>query len=516
MRELSSLRDLTQSELGESPSYSTDPTRADYACPLYRQMRPRWEMVDDVRAGTPRLRAKSSTYIPRFEAEVDRDWMARVDMTFAEDHYARTVVDHVGLVLAKEVEVRDDVPEQLAALMEDVDGEGSHLDVFAQATLDAALHYGHSVLLTDYPEPVSAEPLSWTPPPGYSRTETLATAGAARKRPYVTLYPATDVLTWRTATIGGVSVIVQIMFRERSVEPDGDYGVTSAERFRELKQDVMVNADGRAIALGPITWRTFTKPDRDSAPVEDDKGVIVGPRQIPVRVVYGGERLGTLYTKPHLFGLALKSLEEVQVQSDYAAIMHKCNVPTPVFVGRPQTGPGTGETVNMAYGLDIPIGGNAFYMEPSGAALEATRLRLQDIQAAVERQGAASSNIGSGRSITATEASLLAKQRDAKLVRAGRSLQDALEGMLADMAAFLALPDGGSLKIDTDPSQITLDPAYLDVLFRATEAGILPSDAFLAALKTGKLPDDFDAMEEALRMIAAGVADADGAEEAVA
>lgn len=473
---------------------STDTSRPDYQCPAYLEMESRWALVEDIRAGTAEIRAKPETYLPKFEAETTKDWAARIAMSFVADHYATTVAEHVGLVLADPIKLGEDVPQQIRDLCEDIDGDGNHLDVFAQSALDAALHLGHCVLLTDYPVTDSIK--------------SKADEKAALARPYVTLYRASDVLSPQAVTVGGALVLVRIMLRESGSEPDGEFGVKQCTRYREIRQEVFYDeVTGRARSLGAITWRAWRQADKPdvAGQVQFDEigsGTIVGPPRIAARIIYGGEKLGLLHTKPHLYGLALSNLEETQVASDYAAVMHKCNVPTPVFIGRNvKAGDASTKTVQMGQGIDIPIGGDVKMLEPSGVALGATRQRLEDLRVQMRRQGATMDDATSTEK-TATEAKLYAKQRNAKLARAARSLQDALEGVNADFAAFMGLPDGGSVAVAQDFAGGTgLDPDYLQVLVQAFVANGLPLPALLYALEKGRLPEDFQLDPETKRFI---------------
>lgn len=498
---------LLTSDLG---TWSTDPSRPNYACPAYVRMAPRWQLVEDVRGGTIPIRQKRQFYLPRFEAETIQDWQARVGMTFVADHYATTITEHVGLVFSTPPKLGDDVPAKIEALTEDIDGEGNHFDVFAQTAFDTALHQGHCVLFTDYPVA--------------DHIKTMADEKAMQARPYVTLYKASDVLSWRTVTVGGAKVLVQIVLRESGTDPDGEFGTRPCTRYREIKQDVSYDEfTGRATALGAITWRAWTEKvsatPSDTAPVAsvaDDafqpagEGVITGPSRICARVVYGGQKVGYLESIPHLMGLAFSNIEETQVSSDYANIMHKVNVPTPVFIGRNTSPDASGQTVQMGQGIDIPAGGDAKMLEPTGNALGATRQRIEDLRAQMRRQGATSGD-ETGKVMTAIEAKIYAKQRNAKLQRAARSLQDALEGALADMAAFMGLPDGGSVEVNQNYSEQGIDPAYLTVLVTAYSQGALPLDALLHALETGTLPDDFTATDSAMHLIADEIAKQDAA-----
>lgn len=469
--------------------YSTNPSRPDYACPAYVEMAPRWSIVNDLRDGTVAIRAKKEKYLPKFEAETPKDWDARVAMSFVEDHYATTLAEHVGMVMAEPISLGEDVPPALVELCEDIDGEGNHLDVFAQAAFDAALHYGHCVLFTDYPVA--------------DNIKTKRDQKVARVRPYVQLYKAPDVLCAEYVTVGGVRVLVRIMLRETTTETEGEFGLKPSIRYREIRQAVFYDEfTGRARGLGAITWRLWKATgEKDASGVQEFEevgtgGTIVGPEHIAARVVYGGEKMGPMHTAPHLYGLALLNVEETQVKSDYASVMHKCNVPTPVFIGRNTSD--TTATVQMGHGIDIPVGGDAKMLEPSGTALAATRTRLADIKASMQRHGASTAEGEGGKTMTATEAAQYAKARNAKLRKAARSLQDALEGVLADMAAFMGIAgtnlvkSGGSVAVTQDFSGQTIDPAYLSVLVSVYEKDGLTLPELRYVVQTGQLPEDFD------------------------
>ena len=486
---------------------SNDPTQPNYASPAYHEMAPRWQVCRDARASTIEIRKKAEYYLPRFEAESIQDWQARLGLTFAGNDFAETINDFIGMILGESIKLGDDVPAALRLLMEDVDGEGNHLDVFAALALEAMFEQGHVVLLTDFPRSTGVT--------NHLQVLTLPL------RPYVTLYRASDVLSWRSATVGGTQVLTQIVLRERAIASDDTFGITPTTRIRRLWQDVQIDEiTGRATSLGAMHWQLFERPAnpagvlgvdpaaQPSAPAftlaaeGDYSGP--GPARLPVRVAYAGERRGLLHTVPPLYGLALSAIEETQVQSEYATTMHKCNVPTPVFVGR---NGGVGDAVQMGVGLDLPIGASAFYLEPKGTALKATVDRLNDIHMRMRRQGATMDDT-SHRTMTATEADLYARQRNAKMLRAARGLQDAIEGMLADFAAFLklggkdALRAGGSVVVNTDFAGTSINPQLAAVVLDAAKAGLIPLDAFHYFLEKGRLPDDFSATETALKLVA--------------
>lgn len=450
-------------------------------------------MVEDVREGTDAIREKKSEYLPKFEAETQKEWDTRVRLTFASDAYAMTLDEHVGLIAAPKL--GDDTPDEISENAEDIDGEGNHLEVFAHDVADAAMHWGHAVLWTDYPS-----------------IEQFPNLDAKRKagvRAYTILYGAPDVLDWAFTTYAGSTFLTRIKFRE--VESDGTVV------YREYAQEVVKDErTGKVLSVGGIAWEEYTESSEDGAKVPRTGGALKGPDRIPARIIYGGRRKGRMHSSPHLHNLAVTSIELTQVKSDYALVMHKCNVPTPVFVNRKKDKGGSNK-VRMGQGIDLDANGNAFYLEPSGVALNATRDRMGDLKHTMQRQGATTSD-GSGKVLTATEAQIVAKSRNAKLRRASRSMKDGYEGALADQAAFQGIKGGGgagggSVEMDDQFAGTTIDPAYLAVLLESYREDAIPLDAYMFALAHGKLPDDFAELDTALRLLAEAQAEEDAAAE---
>lgn len=471
---------------------------ASWRAPAAQKMMANWKICQDVKGSTMRIREEKIAYLPRFEAEEQRDWDARVKMTFVDDYYEQTLNDCVGLVFAEPPRLNPDVPAQLLPLLENVDGEGTHWEVYAQRVFEKALDYGHAIILTDYPAVLSPQ--------------TMATAKAAQLRPYLLTYTAADIWSWRVATVGGVKVVTQIVLQEYFEDDDGEFATEEIKQYRVLRQAVIRDEFETPLALGALSWELWRELDDETQSGQTvlrlvGSGPIIGPKTIPVRVIYGGARENILVSKPTLLSLAVASIEATQVGSDYAQVMHKCNVPTPVFVGRGRAAK-AGATTKMGVAIDLPMGATASMLEPTGSALGATRARLEDIRAQMKRHGAFVNE--SSTPMTATEAALYAKQRNAKLARAARSLQDALEGALDDMAAFADINngDGGSMTVNTD-FNASIDARSLDVYLRMYQANALPLWALLEVAKTGAMPDDFDVDAVALELTTQASAEAD-------
>ena len=468
----------------------------------YVEQTPYWDLCKDVKASTPILRAKKEVYLPRFSSESMQDWEARVKMSFADNHYDQTLADHVGLVFSKDPVIEEGAPIELEDFIENVDGESTHFTVFAKQFFEAALDLGHAAIIVDFP----------SVPDGVRIDK--ADAKAMRMNPYWSIIRADQIVNKRATTIGGSRVLTQVTIAEEASIDDGMFGSKCVTQYRTITQDVLYRTTNPALAarpsgLGAITYRVWAQSkDNPNQYNVIEEGTILGPDRIPIAICYGGPKLGLLRSRPHLLGLAHTSVEELQVKSDYANIMHKCNVPTPIFIGRgPQidTGEKGSDEVQMGVGIDIPLGGDAKMLEPSGAAIGATRERINDIREQLKRQGAWIRGVAQ-TSMTATEFTQLARRTSARLITASRSCKDALEQAIIFTLQFMNVPitdEGVTVTMAKDFGMPSIDPNLLNAYTSIYNAGGLPLEALLYAAKHGELPEEFEPEQAAAEAMAA-------------
>jgi hypothetical protein len=437
-------------------------------------MEARWTLVRDVRAGTEAMR--SQTYLPKFEAEDQKDWQARVDMTFAYDAVDQTLGAMLGLAFMNEPELGEDVPAQILVDWENIDGEGTHGTVFATQVLDAAVQDGHALILTEYPPA--------------SDGLTLADQQALAIRAYLVRVTVDQIRSWRVITHGGRRVLGQIVIRFETEAPEGAFGTAAKVEYRVYRQQ-----------FGPegpfVEWELWEEVEHETLLREE--GVLRGPQFIPVTPVFAGQRTGFLESLPPLLGLAYSNIDHTQVKSDRRFSMHKCAIPVPVFIGRDRGPTGDSAVVmSSSRGIDINIGGDAKILEPAGNALQALREEVLDIEERMGHQGMAMVLPQDGASRTATEIQFTRTRQESKLARAVRSLQDALEASFQFMAEYYGLEDGGSITLRRDFTALTLSDADLAMLTAARERGDLTLETFLEFVRLkGGLFERLDPVQEA-------------------
>lgn len=464
-----------------APSTATAPAalppedRPDQECSAYKAMLPDWELCRIARGGTDAIRKHAAKYLPRFGAEEIEDWQARVNMTTAFDALNQTIGTMVGLAGGNAPVLEKDVPPELALLWENIDGEGTHGDIFVQECLDRALELGHHLILTDAPPP--------------NLTATVRDQRAQGFRPYLVHIRADQVINWRVGKRGGHRYVSQITFRQKVERAQGRFGARSVTQYEVFNQEF----DGSGTPF--VRWERWTEGEGGSLVKDAEIPRLPGPRWIPIAVVYGGDRIDILQSVPPLRGLAHSNIRHTQVESDFAAYLHLCGKPTPVFIGRDKV---PGEDLVLGRGVDVAMGGDAKLLEMAGNSLSAMRETKKDLEQQMVAQGLTMLQREAIAPETAFAHRLDKTRHESKLGRSVRSVQDGVEASLGHMAQFLRLPDGGSLTIRREFGSLILTDAELETVRKIRENGDLTLETFLALLKRkGGSFEDLDPAKEA-------------------
>jgi hypothetical protein len=481
--------------------------KPDYQSPAYAQMQPAWQICSDVAAGTLHMRSKREKYLPKFPAEHKDDYEDRLKTATFFNAYNRTVGGLVGMACKKGPVLGEDVPAAIRGdeeagvegQVENIDLAGTHLDVFMKRVLTDAFE-GHAFILVDMQQGEAAN------------------AEAEQKmglRPYWTKYKANQAVNFIPVIINGELEIGQITFEEQVSERQGRYGSAPAYQYRtffleEYKDSVTGGQKYRA------RWelkRKVVDPKSGQVTFADaGEGVCMrgsktgGPRvpfeRIPVAVVYG-QQTGFLTSQPVLLDLALINIKYYQKRSDYDASLHKAGFPIPVFIGRNTQSPQ--QAVGSGFGLDIPMGGEAKYMEPQGKSLEVARTDLQDVRAEMAALGLSVLSSRPEAAATATETVIDFSQESSQLETIVRSGRDALEACLSFHAAYLGEKSGGTATWGGHLRSLLLTPQQVQAYSQMVMESQLSLETLWSIMQNADaLPADFDPVEEMERLFGAG------------
>ena len=169
-----------------------------------------WDQTDAIVDGIAALRMGGEKWMPRFPDETAQDYAFRLKCTKLTNVYRDTVEGLASKPFAQEVSLVDDdnisVPEPLAEFIEDVDGSGNNLTIFAGATFFNGINSAIDWIFIDYP-PVDPS------------VRTLADQKAASIRPYWSHVLGRNVLEPRSKMIGGTETLTYLRLFEPGV-PD--------------------------------------------------------------------------------------------------------------------------------------------------------------------------------------------------------------------------------------------------------------------------------------------------------
>lgn len=435
---------------------------------VFDAMARRWALPKTLMGGTLAMRDAGTRYMPRFEAETDLAYSARLAQTTLFNAFRRTVVNFRDMVFSKPVLLQDDVPANMVEWAEDIDLTGRHLNEFARSVFEDGLVSGISYILVDMPP---AE-----------QVRTRAEEEALGIRPYFVHIRAEDLIGFRYEPRGGRPFLTQVRIREYVTRADGDFGEVVVERIRVLE---------------PGLHRVFEQEDGHWRMVEERP--VTAPF-IPLVPFYAA-RVGFMEAVPPLEDLAWLNLTHWQSSGEQRHILRFARMPL-LF------GKGFNERASIVVGPDRLIRGpensDLKYVEHSGAAIEAGRQDLKDLEERMQILGLEFLIPQRGGNQTATAKAIDSAKEYSSLQAMALSLGDTLEQAMW-MAQWWATgsteDNGGSVKVNTDFGISTRDATDIQALITLRMAGQLSRETFYAELKRrGVLMDDFDAGEEIERL----------------
>jgi hypothetical protein len=432
----------------------------------------RWELPDALWGGTYTMRQKGTKYLPIDPEESIPAWTARKERSFLLNAFRRTVNSLTGKVFSKPIILKDDVPDELKAMWEDLDQEGHRGDVLCEDVFRDAMKHGVCHILVDMPRA----------PQG----ATLRTEQELNLRPYWIKYNAHQLIGWKAEKVGSKTILTAIRLYEEVTTDDGDYGEVVVKQIREITREEYK------------VWQLKKKGPRSTAEVWQI--VEQGPMTL------GYIPLLTFYTRKESFMLGSPPLEDLcwmnvahwQSSSDQRHILHVARVPL-LF------GSGMGEGADkVVVGpnrlINAPEGADLKYVEHSGKAIDSGEKDLDRIENEMMLMGfelILPSMRGGGQ--TATAKSLDYADINSPLQFMAVNFGDVIEQGLKISADWLKLgaDAGGSVKVNTEFGITLRDAADVQALIQARLAGEISNETFWAELKRRNiLSDDFDASKE--------------------
>jgi len=456
-----------------------------YQNPDFKAQLQDWQIVNDVYQGTNGVQRLSTTninsrvggyaagYLPREPAETEADYYSRVRRSVFWNAFRRTIQGLTGMVFRKNPVLGEDVPPQISELIENIDLEGNHIDVFAKDVFKTALIDGHAFILVDMPE---------TP---LEDAATLADEQALGVRPYWCKINKNQIVNWQYENHNGRLVLTLVSIRENVTEPAGIYRQQRVTQYRVL-------TPGRFAIYRQAEQPTGTADTSGAEWVLYREGT-TSLDFIPLVTIYT-HRLAYLVSDPPLLDFARENLRHYRLQSDLDHILHIANVPILTAIGRDRDEDKVEIGGNRLF--DLPLGGELKYVEHAGAAIGKAQEEIERSKGNMAALGLLLLAQKPQVKSTATEAVLEYEAESSELAGMARGLQDGLEKALDYTALYLGLgtDDGGTITVNRDFGHKKLDALTISALTKMVSDNQLTLETMWKMLEEGELlPEDFDA-----------------------
>jgi hypothetical protein len=407
-------------------------------------MQPYWAMVETILGGAKSMRAAAQTYLPKFPQEREKDYEYRRSNAKFTNIYRDIVENLAQRPFSQEVAIAEGAPQAFADFIEDVDGQGNHLHVFAGECFFAGLNNAIDWILVDYTKgvPVNA---------------TRADEASMGVRPYWVRVPASSMLAVYSDMIDGKEQFVHARIHEPTRDRSG-YGESTANRVRVMNREPL---DGGGYA--PATYEVFEEQqDRDGnsewVSVEGPAPISIGI--IPLVPFIAGRRMGRSWRfHPPMQDAAFLQIEHFQQES---ALKHaKALTAFPMLAGNGVSPPigENGKPAPVAVGpasvlfappnLNGSSTGSWSFIEPSATSLRFLADDIKETGQALRELGRQPLTAQSGN-LTVVTTAFAAQKGNAAIQAWALNLKDALENAFLITGLWLRETFEVEVKINTD------------------------------------------------------------------
>jgi hypothetical protein len=424
-------------------------------------MSPDWQVISDILAGAKAVRAAGERYLPKYLKETEVAYRRRLASVPWRPEFESALEDMTARPFSKVLTVNEDANDVIlgkpvskdkkqrrGGFVDDVDGQGNSLHVFARETFRYGLAYGLEGIYVAF---TNAEPV-----------RTVAEAKIAGRRPYWVHIRGGDILDLRFEVIQGKSTPVMLRMKESIVEPDGPFGEQIVERVRVVELLPVGDGDGWG-----VFWTLWRKVKPVGAGISTQwviegqaQNRMIGISRIPFVPFFTAPKTSNYRVKPPLLDLADMQLEIYRELARADQIKELTGFPMLVGEGVPvpmaeQVVDALGNivTTKPAPQLDVGPGvilfappsmdgkpGTWKYIQPDAATVKELRESTRDSIEAF-RQLANQPMTRKSGNIVATAHAIDAGKAHSAIEAWAHLLADALNQALVFTAEWYAIPD---------------------------------------------------------------------------
>lgn len=443
----------------------------------YATMLPRWNRMNALLGGTASMREAGKAYLPMHDHESKASYETRLSTAVLLNYTDFTLGNLVGKAFRNPPTLDGEANPALVDFIEDVDGAGTGLAVFARQWFRDGLAKAFSHVLVDY---------TAVQPKDDGSTRTKADDDKEGVRPYWVLVSPENLIFAHSDLIDGREVYTHVRIRETAVERVG-FAEVVKERIRVLEPGVFQLWEKDQTVRGRNKWKLIQEGTTTLS-------------YIPLVTFYTAKE-GPCEAKPVLEDLAHLNVLHWQSSSDQRNILTVARFPILAVSGAPAEDSDTADPLKIGprqFLSTTDPQGKFYYLEHTGAAIGAGRQDLLDLEEQMSMYGADFLKQRPG-SVTATGKALDSSQSISPLQAMGVDFKDALELALVYTADWLGLGDEPDCAVlfEVAGDAGLGDGKDLDVLDKARSRKDISRVAYIAELKRRSvLDEDYDPEED--------------------
>lgn len=450
-------------------------------------MIPYWDLVEDIVEGQRRIKAAGEKYLPKFPDESSVDYKFRLSLSKCTNIYRDVLEGLAYKPFEEEITLigGDKIPKEAHEFVEDVDGAGNNMTVFASLTFFNGINNAIDWILVDYPSPDAS-------------IVTVADAKRANIRPFWTHILAKNVYEIRTAIVGAKRVISYFRIFEPAVTLDKKDCVRVFER------------DG-----GSVTWKLYERVDQPEKPedefIEIENGTLsIG--LIPVVPFTTGRRDGAGWKfMPVMQDAADLQVVLYQNESALEFIKNLAGYPMLAANGIKPEKEANGTTnkkvaigpMRVLYGLPDGNGGHGEwkYIEPQANSMEFLQKNIDKTKQDLRELGRQPLTSLSSQ-LTNTTTAVAAGKAKSAVISWALGLKDALENALKITMLWMKITYDPEVNVYTGFDNVLDDGKDLDALDKARARGDISHETYLFELKRRKvLSPEFNFVDETAKIL---------------
>lgn len=439
----------------------------------YNAMGPRWFKMDTLLTGTEGMRAAGEDMAPRHEHESQANYDERIAGNVLFNMVDLTLRTWVGRPFSNQIQFSEDFAPHLVPLMDDVDLDGNKLDVFARRWFRDGVAKAFSHVLVEFPRVPIDVP------------RTLADDEKMNIRPYLVHIMPEQVIFALATRVDGKETLTHVRIAEEVVSLQGWEEVVT-QQIRVLEMDYAnIGTEEEPDFVPKVRVDIHQQDEKDNWVIVESWFMDID--FIPL-VTFYADRQGFMMGRSPLDDLADLNIRHWQSMSDQISILTVARFPMLACSG------GDDEEGRLVIGpkewLYTPDPTARFYyVEHKGAAIEAGRKDLADLEKRMQSYGAEFTKERPDRE-SASARALDTMEATSPLQDVTYRFNDAMNTALWMMSAWMRREHAGKATV---PTEFTSPEAMeLQTLYNSWMEGALTTEEYLKELqRRGVLSEEF-------------------------